>query len=47
MKKHVIIGLLLCLASLILLHQGQVIIGLPGFIIGFLIMQKGGINGKR
>lgn len=37
-KTKVIIGMLFCLAGLILLHWNIVIVGLPLFIVGFLVM---------
>jgi len=39
--KKVVIGLLLAMASLILMHRNLPLIGLPAFIVGiFLMMHK-------
>lgn len=41
MKHHVTIGVLLCLSGLILLNRGLIFYGLPAFLLGFYIMNKG------
>ncbi len=38
--SKVTLGLLMAMASLILLHNNQVYIGLPAFIVGIFLMIK-------
>ncbi|WP_268753162.1 hypothetical protein [Desulfopila aestuarii] len=40
MKNKVTIGLLLCMAGLIFLSRNQTLLGLPLFLLGFLLMNK-------
>jgi hypothetical protein len=39
--NRVIIGVLLCLLSLILMHSSNAIIGIIGFVAGIILMNKG------
>jgi hypothetical protein len=39
--KKVAIGVLLCLAALILLNRNNTFIGIPAFIIGIILMYGG------
>ena len=38
----VILGVLICLSALMLVHMSYAFIGIPAFIIGILVMNKGG-----
>jgi hypothetical protein len=40
MKPNVTIGLLLSMAGLIFLSRNQILLGLPLFLLGFLLMNK-------
>ncbi|MGB3226147.1 MAG: hypothetical protein WBB23_25390 [Desulforhopalus sp.] len=39
--NKVIVGVLICLLSLILMHSGNAIIGIIGFVAGIILMNKG------
>ncbi|MFV0437995.1 MAG: hypothetical protein ACK5PS_11490 [Desulfopila sp.] len=39
-RHKVIVGLLCCMAGLIMLHQGRVVFGLPLFLLGIVLMNK-------
>jgi hypothetical protein len=39
--NKVVIGVLLCLLSLILMHSGNAVIGIIGFVAGIIFMNKG------
>lgn len=40
--NRVSLGVLICLSALILIHYNQAIIGIPVFIAGIILMNKGG-----
>ncbi len=43
--NKVTLGVLICLSALILISKNQAIIGIPVFIAGIILMNKGG--GKK
>lgn len=40
MKKNVTIGLLLCMAGLLLMHRNLILPGLPMFLLGFYLTSR-------
>jgi len=40
MKHNVALGLILCLLGLLMLHNNNILIGLPSFLFGFYLMNK-------
>ncbi len=40
--KKTIPGVLLCLSALMLVHMNYAILGIPAFIVGIIVMNKGG-----
>lgn len=40
--NKVIFGVLLCLSALLLVHMNYAILGIPAFIAGIIVMNKGG-----
>ncbi|MBW2659920.1 MAG: hypothetical protein JRC87_10090 [Deltaproteobacteria bacterium] len=40
--NKVIIGMIICLSALMLIHMNHAIAGIPAFIAGIVIMNRGG-----